>query len=131
MYLFGKEGTLVQERIGLKGLLGLLIVMLPMSGCGEKTTETTPAEVSAEQSVSNRSLTDLGGGQGDEAQLVVPLESLDLESTPIDGRSRERRSPKEVEACVDEKSRNFTAADGEPTVPSMDELRAIIVACGA
>jgi hypothetical protein len=72
----------------------------------------------------------MGGGAGDKAPLAVPLESLNLDAPPVEEKTRERRSAKEVEACVDEKTRNFKGPNGEASAPSMEELRVLIESCG-
>jgi hypothetical protein len=107
------------------------VMLMPLTACGDKATSASPADQAAVQVSTGRSLTDMGGGSGDEAPLAVPLESLDLKNTPIETKSVERRSAKEVEACMDERAANFKGPDGQPGVPSIEDLKSIIQACGA
>jgi len=126
-----KEGALINRAVFLNRWFVVAFCALPLFACGDKETTVAPAAETPPGTVTSRSLSDMGAGAGDEAQLAVPLESLDLESTPISGQIRERRSAREVEACVEQKAGNFKGPDGEPSAPSADDLRAFIEACGA
>ncbi len=106
------------------------LVVLPLSACGDKATTAPAAEKPNASADQSRSLAQLGGGSGDQASLAVPLESLKVDETAVEAKTREKRSAKEGEACVDEKARNFKGPDGQPTAPSADDLKAWIQACG-
>lgn len=108
-----------------------VLVVLPLLACGDKATTAPAAEAQSASADQSRSLAQLGGGSGDQASLAVPLESLKVDETAVEAKTREKRSAKEVEACVDEKARNFKGPDGQPSAPSVDDLKAWIEACGA
>ena len=106
------------------------LVLLSLLACSDKATTAPAADRLSASADQNRSLAQLGGGSGDQASLAVPLESLKVDETAVEAKTRETRSAKEVEACVDEKARNFKGPDGQPTAPSADDLKAWIQACG-
>lgn len=107
------------------------LVVLPLLACGDKATTAPAAEKPNASADQGRSLAQLGGGSGDQASLAVPLESLRVDETAVETRTREKRSANEVEACVEEKARNFKGPDGQPTAPSAEDLKAWIQTCGA
>lgn len=106
------------------------LVLLSLLACSDKATTAPAADRSSASADQNRSLAQLGGGSGDQASLAVPIESLKVDETAVEAKTREKRSAKEVEACVDEKARNFKGPDGQPSAPSADDLKSWIEACG-
>ncbi len=119
-------------RTSLRKRLYIAVFMaLPLISCGEKATNSVSSDAATNPTVQYRSLADMGGGSGDQVPLAVPVDSLDLKNTPVEAKTVEKRSAKEVEACVDEKVAGFKGSDGERSVPSMDELKLIIQGCGS